>query len=62
MIAESDFKASSRDVAVIVTVRFASGGSAGALYVTEVSVGSERVPAPDEGEIDQVTPRCEVSF
>src|SRR4029077_18716344 len=51
---EPDFDVSSREVAVMVTLR-SIPGLAGALYVTDMLVTLLSVPAPD-GERVQVTP------
>jgi hypothetical protein len=54
--------ASVSEVAVIVTITSLAGASAGATYITDVLVGLLRVPAPESGAIDQVTPLCAMSF
>jgi hypothetical protein len=59
ILAAADFDASSRDVAVTVTVLLLDGGTTGALYWTDVPVMSVRVPESASGEIVQVTPLCE---
>ena len=51
-----------RDVAVMVAVRLLTGALAGALNVAEVLLRFVSVPAPDDGEIDQLTPVCAGSF
>jgi hypothetical protein len=56
MVAEADFDVSAMDVAVMVTVRWVAGGVTGGLYVTELGVISIRLPAPEAGEMVQVTP------
>ena len=61
-VAEPDFDGSATEVAVMVTVTSLAGGLAGALYVTEVLVTLLRVPAPDAGEMVQVTPLFAGSF
>ena len=50
------------DVAVMVALRLLAGALAGALYVAEVLLRFVSVPAPDGGEIDQLTPVCAGSF
>jgi len=50
------------DVAVMVTVISLGGGFGGALYVTDVPVAALSVPAPDAGEIAQVTLVCRGSY
>jgi hypothetical protein len=47
---------SNTDVAVMVTFSSLTGGVAGALYVTDVVVAFAKVPAPDVGGMDHVTP------
>ena len=51
-----------RDVAVMVTLRSLTGALAGALYVAAVLLRFVSVPAPDDGEIDQLTPVCAGSY
>ena len=51
-----------RDVAVMVAVISLTGALAGALYVAEVLLRFVSVPAPDDGEIDQLTPVCAGSY
>jgi hypothetical protein len=50
-VTEPDFVESEREVAVIVTGKFAVGGVDGAVYVTVAPVGLLRVPPPDTGEV-----------
>jgi len=59
--AAPDLVSSDIDVAVMVTTRSFTGGVGGAVYVTAVLVALLRVPAPVEGEMDQVTPWPEAS-
>jgi hypothetical protein len=51
-----------RDVAVMVAPRLLAGALAGALYVAEVLLRFVSVPAPDGGDIDQLTPVCAGSY
>jgi hypothetical protein len=53
---EFDFDGSATEVAVTVTFKSLVGGLAGALYVAELPVTLLSVPAPDAGEMVQVTP------
>src|SRR5438132_1117521 len=55
-MAELDANGSATEVAVTVTVKSLAGGVDGALYVTAVVVGLVRDPAPDAGDMAQVTP------
>jgi hypothetical protein len=50
------------DVAVMVVLRLVAGALAGALYVAEVLLTFVSVPAPEDGEIDQLTPVDAGSF
>ncbi len=56
MVTGADFDVSVTEVAVMVTFRTPAGGLAGALYVTAVLLALLRVPAPDDGDMAQVTP------
>jgi len=60
--ADADVVGVAAEVAVMVTAKSFDGGLAGALKVTEVLVTLVSVPAPDTGEIVQVTPEFEASF
>ena len=62
MEAEADTAMLVTDVAVMVTLRSLEGIFAGALYVADVLVISLSVPAPDAGDIAQVTPICPGSY
>ena len=61
-VALADIEVLETDVAVTVTTTSVGGGAAGALYVAEVLVMLLSVPAPEAGEIDQVTPAFAGSF
>ena len=61
-LADADIVGVAPEVAVMVTAKSFDGGLAGALKVAEVLVALVSVPAPDAGEIVQVTPEFEASF
>ena len=56
MVAAADLVVSATDVAITFTVRSLEDGVAGEVYVTLVFICMLRVPAPDAGEMDHVTP------